>query len=103
MQKKLFDKYRNEFSRMETTNERRHELIGLMRENIRKRCEGRISFNIEGQVYSIDSDKVEHLYAIDGFLKQEGSRKEMSAVAETERQRAHEKNKYGPTHPYPNK
>ena len=100
---KQFDEYKNEYSRKGTTEDRKKELIGLMQENLKNRGEYQTVFCINDQEFSIDSKNVEDLYAIDGFLRQEESQKEMSASAEMARQKALSNNKYGPNNPYPSK
>ena len=100
---KQFDEYKNEYSRKGTTEDRKKELIGLMQENLKNRGEYKTVFCINDQEFSVDSKNVEDLYAIDGFLRQEESQKEMSASAEMARQKALSNNKYEPNNPYPSK
>lgn len=99
--KQQFDKYKNEYSCENTTDERKNELIRLMRENLKKRCKSETICCLDNQVYSVDSINVEHLYAIDVFLRFEENKHNLSTIGEIIRQQAQNENKYGPNNPYP--
>lgn len=103
MLEEQFDEYKAEFSREETTAGRKNELIVQMQDNLKRRInsEAETKFYIEGQEYSVESEIVEHLYIINGFLRQQESQKQLSALAEIAKQQALGRNKYGPTNPYP--
>ena len=58
---------------------------------------------VDGKEYSIDSENAEELYVIEGFLKYEGCKNQVSAIGERKIQDAQRENKYGPNNPYPNK
>lgn len=104
MMEQQFDKYKAEYSSVETTNERKNELLGLMQENLR----GRIGQGdstvvcLDGQEYSIDSVNVEDLYAIDGFLRSEKRSNQLSAIGDIARLQTLGRNNYGPNNPYSN-
>lgn len=101
--KQQFDIFKNEYSCKNTTDKRKNELIELMQKNLKKRCKSETVCCLDGQVYSVDSDNVEHLYAIDGFLRFEENRHQLSTIGDIKRQQAQNRNKYGPQNSYPNK
>lgn len=104
MLEQQFVEYKAEFSRLETTAERKNELITLMQENLRERNNqgNRIFVCLDGQEYSLDSDIVEHLYAIDGLFKSQNRGSQLSAIGNITRLQAQDRNNYGPNNPYPN-
>lgn len=102
---KQFDEYKAELARRDTNKERKEKLIALMQENLKERCEhynGSIVC-LDGQEHSLDSENVEDLYAIDGFLRSDEKRTQQSVTGNIKRQQAQSVNKYGPDNPYPYK
>ena len=99
----LFNDYRREFSLDNATEVRKTELIKLMQENLKKRIGDGPSFIIclDLLEHSVDSDNVEDLYTIDGYLREKRSEEVMGVLSETARTEALKKNKYGPNNPYP--
>lgn len=98
----LFNDYRREFSLGNATEVRKTELIKLMQENLKKRIgNGPTVMILNSMEHSVDSDKVEDLYAIDGYLRAKRSEEVMGVLSETARTEALKKNKYGPNNPYP--
>ena len=104
MMEQRFDEYKAEFSRVDTTNERRNELIVLMQEDLRERIGQSDSTVVclDRQKHSIDSVNVEDLYAIDGFLRSEEGRNQLSAMGDIARLQNLGRNNYGPNNPYSN-
>lgn len=104
MLEQQFDEYKAEYSRVETTDERKNELIVLMQGNLKRRWghDNRTISCLDGQDHSLDSENVKDLYAIDGFLKSEEKRNQMSAMCDRARQETQDRNIYGPNNPYPN-
>ena len=104
MLEEQFNEYKAEYSRIETTEERKSELIVLMQSNLKNRSsqEGCTVDCLDGREYSLDSKNVEHLYAIDAFLRFEKRKNQQSAISDTVRQQAQNRNNYGPNNPYRN-
>lgn len=104
MLEQQFDEYKAEFSRLETTAERKNELIVLMQANLRERNnqDNRIFVCLDGQEYSIDSENVEHLYAINGLFRYQERENQLSAIGNRGRLQAQNRNNYDPNNPYPN-
>lgn len=100
-----FQEYKREYSLINTTKERKKELISLMRENLRQRLgEGRSSLLcLDGKEYSVDSESVSDLYAIDGMQNQIDSSAKMNKVSDTMRKESLSRNKYNPGNPCPSK
>lgn len=86
-----FDEYKNKYSKKETNDLEKEELISQMKNDLQER------------IANLISKDVETLYAIDGTLKECASKAQMSDVAEKEREMAESQNKYGPNNPYPSK
>lgn len=104
MLEQQFDEYKAEYSHSGTTIERKDELIRLIQENLKERC-GNSDVAIgclDGQEYSLDSKNIEHLYAIDGILRSEKRRNQLSEMGNIARLQAQSRNNYGPNNPYPN-
>lgn len=97
-----FQIYRNEYFLSNTTEERKEELRTLMRENLKLRCGSNSNVNIESKEISLDSDNVEDLLAIDGFLNKSASTNLMTELGNSSRFEAQSQNRYSPTNPYPN-
>lgn len=100
-----FQEYKREYSLINTTKERKKELISLMRENLRQRLgEGPSSLLcLDREEYSVDSESVSDLYALDGMLNQIDSSAKMNKVSDTMRKESLSRNKYNPGNPYPSK
>lgn len=98
-----FQNYKRVYA-LETTPEiTKQHLLQLMKTNIKQRFgQEQDVITIDGQEYSINSDNVEDLYAIDGFLSYEESKNQMLAIGDRARQQAQDRNNYGPNNPYPN-
>lgn len=104
MLEEQFNEIKLEYSSIETTQERKNELITLMQDNLKERSgktSGKISC-LDGNDYSLDSDNAEHLYAIDGVLRAEKIKKHMSENSANALGKAQSQNKYDANHPYPN-
>lgn len=104
MLEQQFDEYKAEYSNFRTRQERKNELIALMQENLKERCGLDICTIacLDEHEYSIESENVEDLYVIDGFLRSEEGRIQLSAIGDIERQQAQDRNKYDPYNPYHN-
>lgn len=100
-----FQEYKREYSLINTTKERKKELISLMRENLRQRLgEGPSSLLcLDREEYSVDSENVSDLYAIDGMLNQIDSSAKMNKVSDTMHKESLSRNKYNPGNPCPSK
>lgn len=99
---RVFNEYKEEYSHPETTDNRKQALIQLMQENLKERWgkEGDLITCLDGQEYSLKSNIVTDLYAIDGALKAETCSNEMTEIAVISRKEAEERNTYGPAKPY---
>ena len=86
-----FDEYKNEYSKEDTNDSRKEELISKMKQNIQER------------IADLTSKDVEVLYAIDSILREYACKVQMSEVAEKAKEMAESQNKYGPNNPYPSK
>lgn len=102
---KQFQEYKGEYSQENTTEDRKTELISLMRENLRQRLgEGRSSLPCrDGKEHSVESENVSDLYAIDGELNLRNSSAKMNKNSDTIRGELLSGNKYNPDNPYPSK
>lgn len=100
-----FQEYKREYSLINTTKERKKELISLMRENLRQRLgEGPSSLLcLDREEYSVDSENVSDLYAIDEMLNHKNSSAEMAKVSNMIRKESLSRNKHNPGNPYPSK
>lgn len=100
---KCFEELKAEYSNLETSEERKSILIELMQENLKKRIGGgpTVMKCLDLMEHSVDSDNVEDLYAIDGYLRAKRSEEVMGVLSETARTEVLKKNKYGPNNPYP--
>ena len=102
-EQKEFDELKAEYSSSKTTDSHRKELILLMQDNLRQRCgnESRTVKCLDGNIYSIDSDNVSELYAIDAALNDAVRSKKFDEISEIKRDDALSKNKNSPSNPYP--
>lgn len=98
-----FQNYKRVYALETTPETTKQHLLQLMKINIKQRFgQEQDVITINGQEYSLNSDNVEELYAIDGFLSSEECRNQMSAMCNRARQEAQDRNIYGPNNPYPN-
>lgn len=101
-EQKDFDEYKREISLSGTTKSRKIELIKLMQENLKQRC-GKESGTVKclnGKEYSLDSENVSELYAIDGAMKESKNREKRDEASKKARAEAVSRNKYNPDNPY---
>ncbi len=98
----IFKELKAEYSRKETTESRKKELVKLMQENLKQRCgqDGGTIKCLDGKNYSIDSNDVIELYAIDSYLNELERKKKVDKISEIARKDAEKNNKYGPQNPY---
>lgn len=98
-----FSTYKSEYSCLETTDERKAELLKLMQEDLKSRShqEGNVFVCLDGVEHSVDSKNVEDLYAIDGLINFEDTREQQSSINDKARMQTQKTNKYGPNNPYP--
>lgn len=98
-----FDGYKGEFSSPKTTDERKVELISLMRTNLKERSKQNSGFVdcLDGQKHSLDSNEVTDLYAIDGALKYKQKAEQRELLSEKIRNTQLERNLYDKDNPYP--
>lgn len=102
---KTFEELKAEFSKPETNDHRKKELITLMQENLKKRCGkdcGTIKC-LDNKEYSLDSDNPSDLFAIDAKLRAEDFSARNDLFSEKARTAVLEHNKYGPNNPYTGK
>lgn len=97
-----FDKLKAEYSNQKTTDDRKKQLVDMMRENLKERVgENRTSFvDCMGKEYLISSQNVSDLYAIDFMLKDERRKSVFDKIAEDCRNKANDKNNYSTNNPY---
>lgn len=100
-----FVDYKTEYFQQNTTEERKQELILFMQEELRKRNGNKDNTIkcIDNTERSITSNNVEDLIAIDNTLRNNKKKKQASSASDITRKKAEQMNKYGPTHPYPDK
>lgn len=101
-EQKDFDEYKREFSLPQTTKSRKNELIKLMQENLKQRCDkenGTVKC-LNGKEYSLDSENVSELYAIDGAMKESKNREKRDEASQKARAEAESRNRYNPDNPY---
>lgn len=99
---KMFDDLKMVYSKPETTESEKKELIKLMQENLMKRS-GKDSGTIkclDGNEYSLDSQNPSELYAIDGALRAAEATTQCDIDSEEARNAALGTNKYSPNNPY---
>lgn len=98
----IFKELKAEYARKETTESRKKELVKLMQENLKQRCgqDGGTIKCLDGKNYSIDSNDVIELYAIDSYLNELERKKKVDKISEIARKDAEKNNKYGPQNPY---
>lgn len=96
-----FEDLKAEYSKQETTNKRKGELILLMQECLKSICDKDPVKCLDGNTYSTSSEKVEDLYAIYGALKLKKSQAKMSDIGNSARHKSFEQNKFGPENQYP--
>ncbi len=104
-EQKNFDEFRREYSLIKTTETRKAELLKLMQDNLKQRCGSDICTVkcLDGNEYSIDSDNVSELYAIDAALNYADGRTKFDETSEKNRDDALSKNRNSPSNPYPPK
>jgi hypothetical protein len=97
-----FQELKAEYSRKETTESRKKELVKLMQENLKQRCgqDGGTIKCLDGKNYSIDSNDVSELYAIDFYLNELERKKKVDNISEKARKDAEKENKYSLTKTY---
>lgn len=100
---KQFGDLKCEYSQKDTNENRKKELISLMQQNLKGRTgeDSWIIKCIDGKEYSLNSNNVEDLYAIDGTLKNNASQQRLTEVADDTRKAQSDSNKYGSNNPYP--
>ena len=94
-EQKTFQELKAEFSFPETCEDRKKELIILMQENLKQRCdeESGIVKCLDGKNHSLDSDDVGELSVIDSYLRGLERKKERDEISEI----------YTPENPYTGK
>lgn len=104
-EQKNFEEYRSEYSLPETSETRKMELIKLMQEDLKKRCDknNETIMCLDGNEYSLVSENVSELYAIDSALKYAQNSKENNEISDSIREAMLTQNKYTPDSPYPKK
>lgn len=104
-EQKNFEEFREEYSLNKTSKSRKMELIKLMRENLKKRCDNNNEniMCLDGNEHSLESENVSELYAIDSALKYAQNSKENNEISDSIREAMLSQNKYTPDSPYPKK
>jgi|GEM_PF-1446746 len=100
-----FDELKFEYSLPETSKTRKIELIKMMQDNLKKRCAKNIEtiMCLDGNEYSLESENVSELYAIDSTLKNAQNRKWNNEISDSTRETMLSRNKYTPGNLYSKK
>ena len=104
-EQKIFQELIAEYFHKETTEARKMELIKLMQEDLKQRNgnENDTVLCLDGNEYSMDSEIVSELYAIDNALREVKNREERDEISDQIRDKLLSRNKYSPDNPYPYK
>ena len=89
-----FCEYKAEYSDKNTKEERKKKLIQMMQTNLKERCGKDCGYikGLDGKDYSLTSDNVKELYAIDGALNAETSKTKMTENSDIARKSANDCN-----------